>query len=487
MASSGTITGSKTPGKVPTVEWEITSQNAGANTSTLKWWVKYSSAAGYSTFGTFSGTITIDGQAKAVSGTVSASGSGTIDSGTVTISHNADGTKSAAIKLVGGIAGTSGWPSSYKGLSGTASLDRIARPPAKPAAPSVSAQTASSFKAALGSAPSTNGSAITGYEWQRATNSGFTAGTASVSTGASTRNCTFSGLAANSDYWVRVRAKSAAGSSAWSAGTAVSTTPAAPAAPTSAAVVRVSDGSQTVSWVRNPTTIAPYTSQFVERRDDVNTAWVRVGSLNGTATSFTDTSTVANRRYDYRVQAENAGGKSAYSGTVSINTTPAAPTGVAAVKQGTSIVVSWVREAVQAGVTTHEVWDKPAGGAAVLVGTVGAVDTWTHSTPDAAKTHQYYVIAKAGALASAASVPSNVVQLAAPPLAPTRVAPVGVIDRGKTVVLQWKHNPVDTTVQSAFELQYRINGGAWVPVSGSTAQSYSLAAPGVSGTLEWQG
>lgn len=371
--------------------------------------------------------------------------------------------------------------------SESASITVPAAPPAKPSTPSVSSVKSSSFKATLGSAPSTNGSAITGYVFQISTASDFTAGLSTISTGASTLSATFTGLAANTDYWVRVKATSGAGDSSYSSGRAVTTTPNAPAAPTSPTVTRVSDTTQHVGWSRAATSAAPYVNQYVERRDNVATAWIRAsGALTGTATGFTDTTTVANRRYDYRVVAENAGGIGT-STVVSINTTPAAPTGVTAVKVGATIEVSWTLQATQAGITAHEVWDKPAGGVGVLVATVaGTATAWTDATPDTAKTHQYYVIAKAGALASAASTPSNVVQLLAQPLAPSRVGPTGAVDRAKAVLFAWKHEAVDTTAQSAYELQYRVNGGSWVVLTGTTAQTRSVTALGVSGTVEWQ-
>lgn len=371
--------------------------------------------------------------------------------------------------------------------SESASITVPAAPPAKPSTPSVSSVKSSSFKATLGSAPSTNGASITGYVFQISTASDFTAGLSTISTGASTLSATFTGLAANTDYWVRVKATSGAGDSSYSSGRAVTTTPNAPAAPTSPTVTRVSDTTQNVGWSRAATSAAPYVNQYVERRDNVATAWIRAsGALAGTATAFTDTTTVANRRYDYRVVAENAGGTGT-SSVVSINTTPAAPTGVTAVKVGATIEVSWTLQATQAGITAHEVWDKPAGGVGVLAATVaGTATAWTDATPDTSKTHQYYVIAKAGALASAASTPSNVVQLLAPPLAPSRGGPTGAVDRAKAVAFAWKHEAVDTTAQSAYELQYRVNGGSWVVLTGTTAQTRSVTALGVSGTVEWQ-
>jgi hypothetical protein len=52
------------------------------------------------------------------------------------------------------------------------------------------------------------------------------------------------------------------------------------------------------------------------------------------------------------------------------------------------------------------------------------------------------------------------------------------------VLFTWKHNPVDSSAQSEFELQYRIDDGAWVPVTGTTAQQASVTLDVSS--VDWQ-
>lgn len=259
------------------------------------------------------------------------------------------------------------------------------------------------------------------------------------------------------------------------------------------AVTRNSDTSQALSWTRQATSQAPYDSIQVERKDTVNSSWTRVATVGGTATSYTDTSTVASRRYDYRVRAVNGGGAGGYSATVSVSTSPSAPSGVVAKKSGTQISVSWSKSTNQWGIYQHVIQDNPGGTGWVDVATVGDVTSWADTAPDTNVTHQYrvatrvytYGVGSAG-LTGGWSTPSAVVQLIAPPLAPSRRLPVGTIDRAAILTFAWTHNPVDTTDQTAYELQYRVNGGAWVLLTGTTADVRMVSALGVSGTLEWQ-
>src|SRR5699024_5352869 len=139
---------------------------------------------------------------------------------------------------------------------------------------------------------------------------------------------------------------------------------------------------------------------------------------------------------------------------------------------------------------TFVIADRPAGAAWSQVGTIGGDATsWTHTSPDPAKTHQYRVRARIdsqGLMTSAYSTASAVVQLQAPPLAPTLVSPTGVVDRDEGITFVWEHNPVDTSDQAAYRLQYRLGTSTWTTLTGTTVQERTIAAPGVSGTLEWR-
>lgn len=66
-------------------------------------------------------------------------------------------------------------------------------------------------------APAANGSAITGYTVQTATDVGFTSPVSdSVAIGSDPRTLNKTGLAGGTDYWIRVKATNAIGDSAWS-------------------------------------------------------------------------------------------------------------------------------------------------------------------------------------------------------------------------------------------------------------------------------
>lgn len=242
--------------------------------------------------------------------------------------------------------------------------------------------------------------------------------------------------------------------------------------PTGLAVARVSDTQHTLSWTRTST----YTSVVIQRSTNGG-AWQQVGVASGNAATYTDTTTVANRKYQYRVAGVSAGGQSGWSNTVTVYTTPAASTGVSAARSGSDIVVS--ASGVPPYATSFDVRD-----GATVVGT-GVALPFTHVAPDPATPHSYTVRGKVGSLVGAYSAASNTVQLVAPPNAPTNLSPNGAVAASdQDVVFTWVHNPVDSSPQSAFELQYRVDAGAWTTISGTTASSATATVP--VGAVEWQ-
>ncbi|WP_435298542.1 fibronectin type III domain-containing protein [Timonella sp. A28] len=381
----------------------------------------------------------------------------------------------------------------YNGVTPSVS-DSITVPatvPSKPGTPTFSGITSDDVTINW-SFPNGNGATPTAMQIQVSTNSGFTALVKDYEDGSPPSHP--QNLAANTSHYVRIRAKNSAGWSSWSNTASFTTKPVSPSAQTGLGVTRVSDSQQTLSWTRNSTSAAPYTSQQVERRDTHNLSWVRIATVTATATSYSDTTTVSSRRYDYRVRAVNSAGSSAYSAATAVSTKPSAPNTVTAKKSGSSIVISWKHTTSQWGVFQNIIQDNPGGTGWVTVATVGAVTSWTHSNPDTSKTHQYRVLTRVYTYGVNASyyVPSDysaasaVVQLLAPPLAPTRVKPTGTLDRDLPVTFEWTHNPVDTTDQTAYELQYRVAGSNWITTTGSSESTWTLPAPGVTGSIEWQ-
>ena len=235
----------------------------------------------------------------------------------------------------------------------------------------------------------------------------------------------------------------------------------APAAPTNAAVTRVSDTQQNISWARNATVVAPYENLRLQRWDNVTQAYYDLVILPGTATGYSDTTTQADRNYVYRVRAENATGNSAYAATSNVYTTPRTPTSQAAVRVGQDIVISWVNSSTIAQITRlqHQV---DGGGYSDLIELAGNSQGYTHVVPGAG-IHQYRVRTEASPLASS-YVTTTEVQTLSPPNSPTGLTPNGVVfDATASRFFLWNHNTVDGTTQIAYELRYREQGEVdWV-------------------------
>ncbi len=270
----------------------------------------------------------------------------------------------------------------------------------------------------------------------------------------------------------------------------------APDAPTNVAAERVSDTKHTITWKRNATTNGPYTSQKVQRYDYSTSTWTTIASgVSGSATSYSDTTTTKNKKYTWRVQAVNSTDTSTSSNAAALYTTPDPPTSVKAVKDASNNVkVSWTAKGGFSEFQT-EVWDSPGGGALVLLGTVsGTTLTYTHTTPSATS-HQYSVRHKttSGAQPTLYSsyAQSPLVQVAAPPLAPTDLHPAGEpMDATDDIIMTWQHNPVDASPQVKIQVQHRTGAGAWTmtPILVGNVPMWTLPANTYLNGLavEWQ-
>lgn len=272
----------------------------------------------------------------------------------------------------------------------------------------------------------------------------------------------------------------------------------APTAPSWGSTSYSAPGSIRVTWTNRATARGPYSSLELQRWRTSLGKWYALGTLSSTASSYTDSSLPANEEVRYRVRAKGPGGTSAWATGGTMGTVPAAPSGVKAVKSGLAIRVSWTDNAAMQGRTrTFLIEDRPGGGSWVQVGSIGSSATsWTHNDADPAVTHQYRVRARttSGGLdhTSGYSSASAVVQLQAAPKQPSRVGPKDSVALviGEPVDVVWTHNPVDTTEQTAAEVQWRVDGGSWttVPVTGS-ANTVAITPGTGSATrarLEWR-
>lgn len=271
-----------------------------------------------------------------------------------------------------------------------------------------------------------------------------------------------------------------------------------PAAPSSFSASRVNDSQISSSWTRNSSTAAPYTNQEVWRSTDGG-AFVNIATISGTATSYTDTSVVANRRYTYKVRATNSAGSSNFSGTDDVSTTPSAPSSPEVTKNSAGDII--VSRPTLSSVATHwELWHAADGvwDAAPLRGTGGTLGglltsgtaTFTHPTPNPTETHAYRVKAVSSdpVLYSVYSPPSQTVQLLTPPGRPTGLSPNGIARQPSVAFnLGWLHVALDATPQTAYEVQYRLVGASVWSTTGKVTSTSSLRSVSwAAGLWEWR-
>lgn len=264
-----------------------------------------------------------------------------------------------------------------------------------------------------------------------------------------------------------------------------------PDPPDSVTNTRVSDSRIDVDWVRPATAdnnVYKWENVVIQRSKPWESSYYTVATISGSATSWSATDVEANSSYKYRVRGKNQTGSSAaiYPAAGYVDTTPAAPSNVAAAKNASgNIDLTWVGNSP--ATDTFEIQD----GTTTLATVTGT--SYTHVAPDPGATHQYRIRAVTDnpVLYSAWSGYSNTVQLQAPPDAPTDLSPNGsTVALSDPLTLQWTHNPVDTTEQTAFEVQHRPSGGAWTSTGqvASTTEAYTVPDGTYTAqqTIEWQ-
>lgn len=119
-------------------------------------------------------------------------------------------------------------------------------------------------------------------------------------------------VTAGTTYKYRIRARNAAGNSAWSSELTVTTpsVPTTPAPPASLTALAISSQRIELSWVDKSD---DETGFRLERKAGASGVYEQKTSLAAGATVYSDTSVVAGTTYYYRVRAFNAVGDSAYS------------------------------------------------------------------------------------------------------------------------------------------------------------------------------
>lgn len=260
----------------------------------------------------------------------------------------------------------------------------------------------------------------------------------------------------------------------------------APNTPSYGSATRVSDTQANLSWSVSTDSTRPINGMHVERQLNAG-PWVRVANLPGSARSWTDTGILPDGSYQYRVFGSNGQeGGARVIGTVI--TTPAPPVNVVATRSGNGIIrVSWTKNS-----------SVPAGGFDIYdngrkVGSAtGSATYYDHSVGAESGAHRYTVRQRTSSgLESADSLASNTVNLAGPPNAPELIGAVGDAEPvGSRPRFAWRHNPVDASEQTAYQLRYRRSSSSWTTTGityGNAAEFPSYSAPLLTaGMWEWQ-
>lgn len=271
-----------------------------------------------------------------------------------------------------------------------------------------------------------------------------------------------------------------------------------PDPPTSLTVTRVGDNSQSLAWSNHSAAGKPYVYLKIERSSD-GTNWSQIkGDLAATSVSYTDTTTSANGKYYYRVRAYNYAGNSTYANSTPtyIKTTPSPVTNVVAVRDISSVSVSWINNSsnadnikIERSETPYSSWvevDYTLSGAST-----GKIDSSPYATLSKYRVWSYVTT---NTLSSAYAY-SNTLPASSAPSAPTNMTPDSnlVIDTALAKIFTWQHNPTDTSAQTKISLRYRKSGDAWpgTPQLNETAltdefYTFALSTFDPDFTYEWQ-
>jgi hypothetical protein len=245
-----------------------------------------------------------------------------------------------------------------------------------------------------------------------------------------------------------------------------------PATPTSLTVTRNSDTKYTLNWSRVSTSDNPIKNIQVQRWNNVSNSWSTVATLGNVAT-YTDTGTITNRSYRWRIRATNDAGNSNYTSQTSLyKTTPAKLTNVKATRIGAFVVVSWTNPATTADNIEIQRINTAGGSWTNLSTGIGGSGTLYNDTSPLAQA-KYRVRTRAGTLYSVYTESNEVITLQAPSK-PSNLNPrnFNIIDVDAVNRFTWQHNSLDTSSQTRFILNYKEDGGSWQEIDIPTQNDY---------------
>ena len=293
---------------------------------------------------------------------------------------------------------------------------------------------------------------------------------------------TLSGTIPGAAIDVQMQSVNAAGASAWSATSTMTTVIAVPNMPTGLTLAAGNGSGLVVSWTAPAIDSAHGAPSSFNLRYSLSGAgsWTTVA---GISTPYNLSGLMPVTAYDIQVESSNAAGTSAWTTTATMTTgapAPNVPTGLAlAVGSGSNLIVTWVAPSVDTthgAATSYNVRSSPSGaGTWTVVSQVASPYTLTGLTAGAAFDVEVQAVNTAGTSAwSAASTLTT--QSATGPFTPnvpaiTSVAPPADGTATKLTVT-WSPSAVDSThsAATAYNLRYSPTGaGAWTTVTNVTS------------------
>ena len=305
----------------------------------------------------------------------------------------------------------------------------------------------------------------TGFLIQRST-SGSSTWTQIATVGAGVTSYQNTGLKANTSYAYRVIATNSGGASAFSSvanGTTLPIPP-APLAGSGLAAHAVSTSQVDLTWTDN----ASNESGYIVQRATGSGTFKQIAALGADATTFSDTTAIANKTFKYRVRAFNDGGNSAYSNTGSA-TTPVviAPSAlIGTVVSSAKVDLTWTDNgSTELGFRI----ERYSGNSWKQIAEVGPdVTTFSDTTVAANKSYKYRVHAFD---AGGNSVVTNTVSLKTPVvIAPSTLA--GAPNGATEVDVAWLDNGSD---EAGFRIERATGSGSWKQIAevGTDVTSFS--------------
>lgn len=232
-----------------------------------------------------------------------------------------------------------------------------------------------------------------------------------------------------------------------------------PHPPKSFAAKRTSDTQMDLTWQGDYTGMDggyPWSGVYVDRRVD-DGSWVNIANLSWDAINYSDRTTSANHKYEYRVCSYGPGGTSDHATASALYTTPAAPDSVTMTKtSGTSVRVD-VDGSNAPYATSWDVQKSLNGGEWK---DVGNYTTFPQTIDVGGGTAKLRARSKRDSLLSGWTESGTITTIVAPNAPTITAKPASVIAVGSSAVISWTPNHPDGSAQTQAQVEYQIGSAA---------------------------